>query len=252
MAEMVIGEQTTLEDMGGARMHATVSGCGDNLVESDTAALLAGREYLSYFPQNSKESPADEEPTDSLHGFDGSVIPEAGGQGYDIHRVIDALVDAGSFFEIKPLWATELVVGWARMAGMSVGIVANDPACKGGVLFVDSADKVTRFINCADAFNIPLVFLADVPGFRIGREVEWQGIIRHGPKMITAVAEATVVKISVILRKAYGAGLYAMAGPAFSPDATLRTSFGENRSHGTRGGCERNVCPQDRRNSGYG
>jgi methylmalonyl-CoA decarboxylase subunit alpha len=107
------------------------------------------------------------------------------------------------------------------LAGKSIGIVANNPAQKGGVLFVDSADKAARFIWCCDAFNIPLVFLADVPGFMVGTQVERQGIIRHGAKMITAVSEATVPKISVIVRKAYGAGLYAMAGPAFEPDATI-------------------------------
>jgi acetyl-CoA carboxylase carboxyltransferase component len=135
--------------------------------------------------------------------------------------VIDGLVDEGSFFELKPLFAPELVIGWARLEGRSIGIVANNPASRGGVLFTDSADKAARFIWCADAFNVPLLFLADVPGFMIGTKVEREGIIRHGAKMITAVSEATVPKISVILRKAYGAGLYAMAGPAFAPDACL-------------------------------
>jgi acetyl-CoA carboxylase carboxyltransferase component len=135
--------------------------------------------------------------------------------------VIEALVDEGSFFELKPLYAPELVVGWARLEGRSIGIVANNPASRGGVLFTNSADKAARFIWCADAFNVPLLFLADVPGFMIGTTVEREGIIRHGAKMITAVSEATVPKISVILRKAYGAGLYAMAGPAFAPDACI-------------------------------
>ncbi|MGC9962085.1 MAG: carboxyl transferase domain-containing protein, partial [Acidimicrobiales bacterium] len=134
---------------------------------------------------------------------------------------IEALVDEGSFFELKPLYAPELVVGWARLEGRSIGIVANNPASRGGVLFTNSADKAARFIWCADAFNVPLLFLADVPGFMIGTTVEREGIIRHGAKMITAVSEATVPKISVILRKAYGAGLYAMAGPAFAPDACI-------------------------------
>ncbi len=135
--------------------------------------------------------------------------------------MIDGLVDTESFFEIKPLFAPELVVGVGRLGGNPIGIVANNPAVNGGVLFVDSADKAARFIWLCDAFNIPLVYLADVPGFMIGTEVERQGIIRHGAKMITAVSEATVPTVSVILRKAYGAGLYAMCGPAFSPDACL-------------------------------
>jgi acetyl-CoA carboxylase carboxyltransferase component len=119
------------------------------------------------------------------------------------------------------LWAKELLIGFARIDGMPVGIVANNPMHLGGVLFVDSADKAARFIWLCDAFNVPLVFLADVPGFMIGSTVERQGIIRHGAKMITAVTEATVPKFSVIVRKAYGAGLYAMCGPAFDPDACL-------------------------------
>ena len=150
------------------------------------------------------------------------MLPDRGGAGLrHAPRASTALVDDDSFFEIKPLLAPELIVGFARLDGHAVGIVANNPMHKGGVLFVDSADKAARFIWLCDAFNVPLVFLADVPGFMIGTEVERQGIIRHGAKMITAVTEATVPKISVIVRKAYGAGLYAMCGPAFDPDATL-------------------------------
>src|SRR2546423_1350713 len=138
-----------------------------------------------------------------------------------MHRLIDALVDEDSFLEVKRLFAPELVIGFAHLEGNPVGIIANNPAVKGGVLFVDSADKAARFIWLCDAFNVPLVFLCDVPGFMIGTQVEREGIIRHGAKMITAVSEATVPKVSVIVRKAYGAGLYAMAGPAFEPDACV-------------------------------
>ena len=148
-------------------------------------------------------------------------MPSAETAGYDVHDVVEALVDADSFFEIKPLFAPELVCGLGRLDGRPIGIVANNPAVKGGVLFVDSADKAARFIWCCDAFNIPLLFLADVPGFMVGTQVEAQGIIRHGAKMVTAVSEATVAKICVVVRKAYGAGLYAMSGPAFGPEATL-------------------------------
>ncbi len=135
--------------------------------------------------------------------------------------MIDALVDEGSFFELKKLYAREIVTGFARLGGRPVGIVASQPKWKGGVLFVDSADKATRFIWLCDAFGLPLVFLADVPGFMIGKAVERQGIIRHGAKMVSAVADATVPKFCVVLRKAYGAGLYAMCGPGFEPDATI-------------------------------
>jgi len=138
-----------------------------------------------------------------------------------MHDVLDGLLDAESFFEIKPLFAPEMLVGFGLLEGRPVGIVANNPMHKGGVIFTDSADKAARFIWLCDAFNVPLIFLADVPGFMIGTQVEREGIIRHGAKMITAVSEATVPKISVIVRKAYGAGLYAMSGPAFEPEATL-------------------------------
>ena len=148
-------------------------------------------------------------------------MPTADTQGYDMHTLIDGLIDAESFFEVKPLFAPELIVGLGLLDGRPVGIVANNPMALGGTLFVDSADKAARFIWWCDAFNIPLVFLADVPGFMIGTEVERQGIIRHGAKMVTAVSEATVPKVSVIVRKAYGAGLYAMSGPAFEPEATI-------------------------------
>ncbi|MCZ7531029.1 MAG: acyl-CoA carboxylase subunit beta [Acidimicrobiia bacterium] len=223
MAEVVVGEKVSLEEMGGARMHASVSGCGDNLVDDDESAVSAAKRFLSYLPRNWREaapvveSVSPERDPVSIE----SVVPDEERRAYDMHRVVEALVDAGSFFEVKPLFAPEVIVGFARLDGRSVGIVANNPQHLGGVLFVDSADKAARFIWLCDAFNVPLIFLADVPGFMIGSSVERQGIIRHGAKMITAVTEATVPKFSVIVRKAYGAGLYAMAGPAFNPDATL-------------------------------
>jgi acetyl-CoA carboxylase carboxyltransferase component len=221
MAEMVIGEQVTLDEMGGARMHATVSGCGDNLATDDEDAIHQARAYLTYLPTRWTEAPPVYEPQPPARSLDASVVPAEEAQGYDVHDVIDGLVDAESFFEIKPLFAPELVVGLGLLEGRPVGIVANNPMHKGGVLFGDSADKAARFIWLCDAFGVPLVFLADVPGFMIGSQVEREGIIRHGAKMITAVSEATVPKVSVIVRKAYGAGLYAMSGPAFDPVATL-------------------------------
>ena len=221
MAEMVIGEVTTLEEMGGARMHATVSGCGDNLAVDDADAIEQARAWLSYLPDCWRDQPPVYRGDPPARALLPGVVPAEEAQGYDMHDVIDGLVDADSFFEVKPLFAPELVVGLGRLDGRPVGVVANNPMHKGGVLFVDSADKAARFIWCCDAFNVPLVFLADVPGFMVGTEVERQGIIRHGAKMITAVSEATVPKVSVIVRKAYGAGLYAMAGPAFDPEATI-------------------------------
>ena len=222
MAEEVIGEKVTLEEMGGARMHCEVSGLGDLLVQDDKAAIEAAKGYLSYFPQSWRADPVRIE--GRAPGFKGSLaslVPDDEGQAFDMYAFIGGIIDEATFFEIKPDWAKELICGLGRLDGRSVGIVANQPATKGGVLFVDSADKAARFIWLCDAFNIPLVFLSDVPGFMIGTAVERQGIIRHGAKMITAVAEATVPKFCVVVRKSYGAGLYAMAGPGFEPDATI-------------------------------
>jgi methylmalonyl-CoA decarboxylase subunit alpha len=221
MAEMVIGELAGLEEMGGARMHATVSGCGDQLAVDDRDAIDQAVDFFGYFPTSFRSDPPEYVPAEPSAPLTESVVPADESQGYDMHRVIEGIVDADSFFEVKPLFAPELIVGLGRLEGRTVGVVANNPAAKGGVLFVDSADKAARFIWLCDAYNIPLVFLSDVPGFMIGTEVERQGIIRHGAKMITAVSEATVPKVCVVVRKSYGAGLYAMSGPAFDPVATI-------------------------------
>ncbi len=221
MVEMVTGEKTTLEQMGGAKVHCTVSGVGHLLVKSEHAALDAVQRYLSYLPQNYQQTPADEAAADPEAIDLRALVPTSERQAFDMRRYIRGIVDEGSFFEIHALWAKEVVVGFGRLEGRVVGMVANNSMFKGGVLFVDSADKATRFISLCDAFNIPLVFLSDVPGFMVGTAVERAGIIRHGAKMITAVSEATVPKFCVVVRKAYGAGLYAMAGPGFAPDATI-------------------------------
>ena len=223
MAEMVIGEKVTLEEMGGAKMHCSVSGCGDVLVESEEEALSFARTYLTYFPANYKSKPPQVTAKD-VKSFEKSIvdiIPENQNAPFNMHDLIDRIVDEDSFCEIKKLFAAELITGLGRIDGRVVGIIANQPRVKGGVLFPDSADKAAKFIQLCDAFNIPLLFLMDVPGFMIGTKVEQQGIIRHGAKMLAMMSEATVPKISVVVRKAYGAGLYAMAGPAFESDATL-------------------------------
>jgi acetyl-CoA carboxylase carboxyltransferase component len=221
MAEMVVGEKVTLEEMGGARMHTSVSGCGDLLAADDAEAIDLAKQYFSYVPGSWQHRPPSYDASAPGRDFTRDLVPAEESVGFDIHDVIDALVDADTFFELKPAYAPELVVGFGLLAGQVIGIVANQPAVKGGVLFVDSADKAARFIWLCDAFNVPLVYLCDVPGFMIGSEVERAGIIRHGAKMITAVSEATVPTVSVIVRKAYGAGLYAMCGPGFSPDACV-------------------------------
>src|SRR5437763_4552788 len=221
MVEMVVGEKTTLEEMGGAKMHCSVSGVGHFLAKDEPEAIETVRRYLSYLPSNWTQDPPPREAAAAAKGDLRALVPVSDRQAFDMRKYVKALLDADSFFEIHALWAKELVVGFGRLDGNVIGVVANNPMFKGGVLFVDSADKATRFIQLCDAFNVPLLFLADVPGFMVGTAVEREGIIRHGAKMITAVSEATVPKISVIVRKAYGAGLYAMAGPGFEPDATL-------------------------------
>ncbi len=222
MAEMVIGEKVTLEEMGGARMHTSRSGCGHFLVSSDADAVDLARRYLSYMPSHWREAPPAAPPAAPGEPRRVSeIVPPNEKDPFDVKDLIAAVVDSDSFLEVQERWAKELVVGYARVEGRVVGIVANQPKVKGGVLFVDSADKAARFIWTCNAFNVPLLFLADVPGFMIGKDVERQGIIRHGAKMISAVSAATVPKLSVIVRKAYGAGLYAMAGPAFEPDACI-------------------------------
>jgi acetyl-CoA carboxylase carboxyltransferase component len=222
MAEMVVGEKATLEEMGGARMHCSVSGVGHMLVKTEQEALDAVRGFLSYLPGSWEQPPPAAEPRAAKPGVDlRGMVPAEDRKAFDMRRYIKGIVDEDTLFEVHALWARELVCGFARLDGETIGVVANNPMQKGGVLFVDSADKASHFIQLCDAFNVPLLFLADVPGFMIGTAVEREGIIRHGAKMITAVSEATVPKISVVVRKAYGAGLYAMAGPGFEPDCCI-------------------------------
>jgi acetyl-CoA carboxylase carboxyltransferase component len=222
MAEMVIGERVSLEEMGGARMHTGVSGCGHQLVDSDAEGIALAKRYLGYMPGSWRESPPEAEPVPPASRTPiAEIVPEDENKPFDVRELIEAVVDGGSLLEIHPRFAREIVVGYARLEGEVVGIVANQPKHRGGVLFGDSADKAARLIATCNAFGVPLLFLVDVPGFMIGTQVEREGIIRHGAKMISAVSEATVPKISVIVRKAYGAGLYAMAGPAFAPDACI-------------------------------
>ncbi len=224
MAEMVIGEKVTLEEMGGARMHCSVSGCGDVLCKTEDEAIAfaqalpgvdAGelRGVAAHAPTRVRRGPGAQRIED--------IVPPDENKPFDMMAIIASSSTTVRGSRSKSLFAREVLTGFARIDGRAVGIVANQPKWLGGVLFVDSADKAARFIWLCDAFNIPLLYLADVPGFMIGTKVERQGIIRAGAKMIAAVSEATVPKVSVIVRKAYGAGLYAMCGPAFEPDACI-------------------------------
>jgi acetyl-CoA carboxylase carboxyltransferase component len=223
MAEMVIGEKVSLEEMGGARMHCSVSGCGDVLCKTEDEAIAFAKRYLAVMPSHFEDVAPRTEPRPPKRTGRRieDIVPADENKPFDMMAVLDEIIDEGSWLEVKALFAREILTGFARIDGRVVGIVASQPKWLGGVLFVDSADKAARFIWLCDAFGIPLIYFADVPGFMIGTKVERQGIIRAGAKMIAAVSEATVPKISVIVRKAYGAGLYAMCGPGLGPDACV-------------------------------
>jgi acetyl-CoA carboxylase carboxyltransferase component len=222
LAEMVTGENVSLEEMGGAEMHCRVSGLGDLLVEDEAEAIAAIRVYLSYLPSNWEQPPPARVPRDAAGDRSvEEIVPLDQGTAYDVHDLIDAIVDEDSFFPYKPMFAEELSCGFARLDGESVGIVANQPLVRGGVLFTDSSDKAARFIWLCNAFNIPLLFLVDIAGYMIGSAVERDGIIRHGAKILFAVAESRVPRIAVLVRKAYGGGYLAMSGSPMNPDAVL-------------------------------
>jgi acetyl-CoA carboxylase carboxyltransferase component len=239
LVKAVVGEDVTAEELGGSKVHCEVSGVADLEVPDDRACLQAIRDYLGYFPTSNTEplpvrpcdDPADRRDEDLL-----AIVPDSPRRAYDVKRVIRAVVDHGRLFEIKPAWARNLVVGLARLGGVPVGVVANQPLVLGGVLDIDAADKAARFIMLCDAFGLPLVFLQDVPGFMVGSRVERAGIIRHGAKMLYAVSEATVPKLTVVLRKAYGAGYFVMCGRAYEPDLIVAWPTAEISVMGPEGG----------------
>ena len=221
LVKAAVGEEVTAEDMGGSKVHCKISGVADLEVADDPSCLDAVRKYLSYFPSsNTGELPIREssDPVERRCEELYDIVPSNPRQAYDVHKVITAIADDGNFFPMKPDWARNIVTGFARFGGRPVGIVANQPKFLGGALDVNSADKAARFVWLCDAFSIPLVFLMDCPGFIVGSAVEKQGIIRHGAKMLFAVAEATVPKVTVVMRKGYGAGYYVMNGRAYEPD----------------------------------
>src|SRR4051812_37561144 len=221
LTKAVTGEDVTQEELGGSKVHTRISGVGDLEVADDEECIQSIKDYLSYFPRNCEERPPLTEPADPVERMDEElldVLPDSPRKPYDMYDVIRRIVDDGVWFDLKPRWARTLITCLARMGGQPVGIVANQPKQLGGILENDSADKAARFINLCDAFNIPLLFLQDVPGFMVGTKVEQAGIIRHGAKMLYAVSRATVPKVTVVIRKAYGAGYYVMCGKAYEPD----------------------------------
>ena len=223
IVEAMTGERTDMQQLGGPEVHAKHSGSADLVVPDEETAAQRVREILRLLPQNYSESPPEEPakpPAKNPYSLD-SVIPDQPNEAYDVGEVIDRVVDRDSFLEVKPDFAPELVTGLARIDGHVVGIVANNPEHVSGAIFPDSADKGAGFVWTCDAYNIPLVYLCDTPGYMIGSQVEKEGVLRKGRKFIYATSNAQVPKFCVITRKAYGAGIYAMAGPSFGPDATL-------------------------------
>jgi acetyl-CoA carboxylase carboxyltransferase component len=241
LTKAVTGEDISMEDLGGAKVHCRKSGVGDLEVKDDPECIAAVRKYLSYFPPNCEEKPPLAEasdPDDRMSEKLMEIVPESSRQPYDMYDVIREIVDDGDWFDLKPKFAKTLITCFARFGGQSVGIVANQPKQLAGILDNDSADKAARFINLCDAFNIPLVFLQDVPGFMVGSKVEHAGIIRHGAKMLYAVSRATVPKVTVVVRKAYGAGYYVMCGKAYEPDLIVAWPGAEISVMGAEGAVE--------------
>jgi acetyl-CoA carboxylase carboxyltransferase component len=221
LTKAVTGEDVTQEELGGSKIHTRISGVGDLEVDSDESCIAAIKEYLSFFPQNCEQPVPMKPVSDPIDRMDDAlldILPDSPRKPYDMYDLIRRIVDDGSWFDIKPRFARTIITCLARMGGRPVGIVANQPKHLGGILENDSADKAARFINLCDAFGIPLLFLQDVPGFMVGTKVEQAGIIRHGAKMLYAVSRATVPKVTVVIRKAYGAGYYVMCGKAYEPD----------------------------------
>jgi len=238
LVKAATGEDVTDHDMGGSQVHCYESGVGDNEVESDADCIAMVRRFLSYLPSSNLEPPPFRDvgdPADRpVEGLE-KIVPVSPRAAYDVRKVIKATFDRDSWFEIKPTWAKNIVIGLARAAGHSVGVVANQPMQKGGILDSDAADKAARFIRMCDAFNVPLVYLMDVPGFLVGSHVEKEGIIRHGAKMLYATSEATVPKVTVIMRKAYGAGYYVMCGKGYEPDTIVAWPLAEISVMGPEG-----------------
>jgi acetyl-CoA carboxylase carboxyltransferase component len=221
LVKAAVGEDVSEEEMGGSAVHTKISGVADLEVADDAECLATVRRYLAFFPSHNQEPPPIAECTDPVDRrveelYD--IVPTAPRRAYDMRRVVTAIVDDGDVLWIKPDYAKNIVTGLARVGGRPIGVVANQPMVLGGALDVNAADKAARFVWLCDAFGIPLVFLHDVPGFIVGSAVEKQGIIRHGAKMLYAVSEATVPKVSVVLRKSYGAGYFVMNGTAYEAD----------------------------------
>ncbi len=241
LVRAAVGEDVTQEELGGSRVHCRTSGVGDLEVADDEACIAAIKQYLAFFPSHCEEAPPRRAATDPADRMDDElldVLPPSNRQPYDMYEVVRRIVDDGDRLDLKPQFARSIITCLARMGGRPVGIVANQPRHLGGILDNDAADKAARFVSLCDAFAIPLVFLVDVPGFMVGTKVEAAGIIRHGAKMLHAVAAATVPKVTVVIRKAYGAGYYVMNGRAYEPDLIVAWPTAEISVMGAEGAVE--------------
>ncbi|HEV2945529.1 MAG TPA: acyl-CoA carboxylase subunit beta [Solirubrobacteraceae bacterium] len=241
LVRAAIGEEVTQEELGSSRVHCRKSGVGDLEVADDEECIDAVKQYLSFMPQNCELPPPRRANDDPIERGDEDlldVLPESNRKPYDMYEVIRRIADDGFYFDMKGQWAKTIITCFARFGGRPAGIVANQPKHLGGILDNDSADKAARFVNLCNAFAIPLVFLMDVPGFMVGSKVEADGIIRHGAKMLYAVANATVPKVTVITRKAYGAGYYVMNGRAYEPDLIVAWPSAEISVMGAEGAVE--------------
>ena len=229
MVKMVTGEEIDMQELGGAEIHAKYSSSADLIAEDEEHARELVADLITYLPDNSDEKPprADPRPpTRSPEGLD-EVVPSDPNRGYDMNDVIERVVDHDSTFELQPDFGSEILTAFARIDGRPVGIVANQPAQRAGAIFPDAAQKAAEFIWKCDAYSIPLLYLCDTPGFMAGSQVEKEGILEKGKKMIYATSSATVPKQCVVVRKAYGAGIYAMSGPAYDPESTIALPSGE-------------------------
>ena len=241
LVRAAVGEDVTQEELGGSRVHCRKSGVGDLEVADDPECIEQIKHYLSFFPAELRGAAADARHRDPVDRGDEElldVLPESNRKPYDMYEVIRRIVDDGDYFDLKPQFAKTIITCLARFGGRPAGIVANQPKQLGGILDNDSADKAARFINLCNAYGIPLVYLMDVPGFMVGTKVEEAGIIRHGAKMLYATANATVPKITVVLRKAYGAGYYVMCGRAYEPDLIVAWPSAEISVMGAEGAVE--------------
>jgi acetyl-CoA carboxylase carboxyltransferase component len=229
MVRMVTGEEIDMQELGGPQVHAEHSGSADLVAEDETHARKLVSQLITYLPDKAGEEPPRSEakpPKRSPEGID-SVVPQEPNRGYDMVDVIERVVDRDSYFELRPDYGAEIITAYARIDGRPIGIIANQPDHRAGAIFPDAAEKAAEFIWKSDAYEVPLLYLCDTPGFMAGSGVEKDAILEKGKKMIYATSSATVPKQCVVVRKAYGAGIYAMSGPAYDPESTIALPSGE-------------------------